>query len=91
MTIKKALKITDHVIEKKLRKKSDFLSLDKPWNQGQGCIMGLSKVFASVMDNDIELFRAIEKQLKPNCKHPKKHHDQDSDGNLYCMGCNLDL
>ena len=91
MTVKQALKIIDYVIGKKLDKKSDFLSLDKPWNQGQGCIMELSMTFASMMDNDIELLRRIEKQLKPNCKHPKKLHDKDSGGNLYCMGCNLDL
>ena len=91
MTVKKALKIIDYVIDKKLDMKSNFLSLDKPWNQGEDCIVELSKTFAFVIDNDIELFRAIEKQLKPNCKHPKKLHDGDSDGNLYCMGCNLDL
>ena len=91
MTVKKALKIIEYVIDKKLDKKSDFLSPERSWNQGQDCIRGLSDAYASMMDNDIEILRFIEKQLKPNCKHPKKLHDKDSGGNLYCMGCNLDL
>ena len=91
MTVKKALKIIEYVIERKLEKKSGFLRLDQPWNQGEINLQGLSETFASVIDDDVKILRILEKQLKPNCKHPKKPHDKDSDGNLYCMGCNLDL
>lgn len=91
MTVKKALKIIDYVIEKKLEKKSGFLSLEQPWNQGEPNLQSLSQTFAFAIDNDIEILRILEKQLKPNCEHPKKLHDKDPGGNLYCIGCNLDL
>jgi hypothetical protein len=91
MTVKKALKIIDYIIDKKLQAKIDVLSLDRPWNQGSTNLIGLSEAYAIRLDNDVELFQILKKQLKPNCKHPKKFHDKDPDGNLYCMGCNLDL
>jgi len=91
MTIKKALKILDWYTNKKEEMKNGFLDMNMPWNQGQDCIMELSKGLAVVMNKDIEILNSLIKELKPNCKHPKKFQDIDPDGNRYCMDCNLDL
>jgi hypothetical protein len=33
----------------------------------------------------------IRNETVHNGKDPKKSHNKGPDGNLYCMGCNLDL
>ena len=33
----------------------------------------------------------IKSELVPKCKHPKKMIDTMSNGQKYCMNCNLDL
>ena len=48
----------------------------------------------ALMDSDktiIENLELIRKELVTNCKHPKKMRDRTSDGQWYCMNCNLDL
>ncbi len=91
MTTKNALKIIDHVIQRKSQKKSDFMNPEMSWNNGLGQIMKLSLQLASVMDDDIKILRLIREEIQPKCSHPKKLQDVDPDGNPYCMGCNLDL
>jgi len=91
MTTKNALKIIDHVIQKKSQLKSDFLNLEMPWNQGEGKIPEFSQQLAQVMARDVEILTQIKNELQPNCKHPKRLRDKTRDGTLYCMGCNLGL
>ncbi len=91
MTRKNALKILDDYIAKKSCLKTGLLDKNRSWNQGQDCIQELSKELALVMETDLKILNSLKKELEPKCKHPKKLHDNDPDGNLYCMGCNLDL
>ena len=91
MTIKKALKILDYYIDKKSKMKEDFLDMNMSWNKGQNHIQEFSKGLALVMENDLKVLNSLKKELKPKCKHPKNLRDKSSDGNSYCMGCNLDL
>jgi len=91
MTVKKALKILEWQIQKKEYLKNGFLDMNMSWNQGQDCIIELSKTMATAIENDIIVLNMLKKQIKPNCKHPKKSQDIDPDGNRYCMDCNLDL
>lgn len=89
MTAKKAIKMLDWWIEqkklgvKKLLKEWNYNSIDESY--------GVSKSLLSMDKIIISNLEFIRKELVPNCSHPKKLHDRDSDGNLYCMGCNLDL
>jgi len=91
MTVKKALKILELYIKKKENLKNGLLDMNMHWNQDQDCVMRLSKELGIVTNKDVEILNSLIKQLKPNCKHPKKSQDIDPDGNLYCMDCNLDL
>ena len=94
MSVQKALKIIDAAIENKQKKKTDFLDPKMSWNR-DGIIFEFAKGLAQAMENDIEWFQAIKKQLQSKnqiqCKHPKKLLDIDPDGKPYCMGCNQDL
>ena len=91
MTVNNALKILDEYTKKKDQMKKDLLDRNMPWNHGDVSLYSFSKELAQVMDTDLVILNAIKKQIKPNCHHPKKLHDKDSDGNLYCMGCNQNL
>lgn len=91
MTVKNVIKIIDHVIQRKSQKKSDFMNPEMSWNKGRGQVMEFSLQLASVMDDDIKILRLVRAEIQPKCAHSKKDQDIDPDGNLYCMGCNLDL
>ncbi|QLH11019.1 hypothetical protein [Nitrosarchaeum sp. AC2] len=91
MTVKNALKILEEFIERKSELKKGFLDMNMPWNQGQDCIKELSKGLATTMEKDIQILNSLKMELNPNCGHPENLHDKGPDGNLYCMGCNLDL
>ena len=91
MTTKNAIKIIDHVVQRKSQLKADFLNLEMPWNQGEGKITEFSQQLAHVMVRDVEILTQIKNELQPNCKHPKKMRDRTPDGQWYCMDCNLDL
>ena len=91
MTVKKALKILDGYYEQKTILKIGLEDPTKDWNCGHDLATQVAEMFADHISTDLAILKAIKKQIQPNCKHPKKLHDKDSDGNLYCMGCNLDL
>lgn len=91
MTVKNAIKLLEYYAEKKEEMKMDLLDRNKPWNYGEINLFSLSKSMAGSIEVDLVFLNEIKKQIKPDCKHPKKFHDRDSNGNTYCMGCNLDL
>jgi len=92
MTIKKAISGLDFLIKNKQEMKEGLLDPSKSWNQGMDLPNQVAKGFTEVIDNDIEWFKVIRKQIHPlsKCKHPKKLHDR-CEGKLYCMGYNQDL
>jgi hypothetical protein len=89
MTVKKAIQKLDwwidqkEIIIKKLLKEWNYDSIDES--------LGISKTLLQVDKTIISNLESIREELIPKCNHPKKLHDKDSEGNLYCMGCNLDL
>ena len=87
MTVKKAIKILDWWID---HKKQGMEKFQKKWEHSDDTY-GLTK---TLLDSDKTLITNLElirKELVPNCKHPKKMRDRTSDGQWYCMNCNLDL
>jgi hypothetical protein len=89
MTVKKAIQKLDWWIE---QKESGIKILLRKWNYDSiDESMGISKTLLHVDRTIIANLESIRAELVPKCNHPKKLHDKDSDGNLYCMGCNLDL
>ena len=91
MTVKNALKILDGYIEQKLNLKDGLLDPTKSWNASNDLAKQVAEMFADHMDADLTVLKTVKSQIQPKCKHPKKLQDRDGEGNLYCMGCNLDL
>jgi len=91
MTVKNALKILDGYYERKLSLKNGLQDPTKSWNLGHDLASQVAEMFADHMELDLEVLDSIKKQIQPKCKHPKKMQDIDSNGNRYCMDCNLDL
>jgi len=91
MTVKKALEILDGYYEQKKTLKEGMEDPMKSWNVGHDLMTQVAEIISDHIETDLIVLNAIKKQIQPKCKHPKKLHDKDSDGNLYCMGCNLDL
>jgi len=85
MTVKKAIKILDWWIKQK-KIGIDKLKVDENFHDKE-----LEKTILHYDKTIISNLEVIRKELVPNCKHPKKMQDVDSNGNLYCMDCNLDL
>jgi len=88
MTVKKAIEILDWWIDHKTQameklKQGWKFDDDKP-----------TEVAKMLIDSDkiaISNLETIKAQLVPNCRHPKIMRDTMSDGQVYCMNCNLDL
>jgi len=91
MTVKKAIKILDWLIEIETNRAEGFVDPKHSWNHGFDCMRGLGEIFANSKKKDIEVLQILRKELVPKCNHPKKMQDVDSNGNRYCMDCNLDL
>ena len=98
MTVKKAIKGLNMLIENKHESRAGMLAPEKPWIQKEDCITSLAHTIADNLENDIEWLQAIKRQLLPEqhrtkivCRHPKKDHDTSPDGQKYCMGCNANL
>lgn len=87
VTVQKAIKIIDWWIE---HKKTAMAAFQEKWKNSDDTY-GVEK---ALMDSDkiiIDNLELIRKELVTNCKHPKKMRDRTSDGQWYCMNCNLDL
>ena len=87
MTIQKAIKILDWWIGQKTR---GMEKLQKEWTFSDDT-HDVGKTLLDVDKTIIVNLELIRKELVPNCKHPKKMRDRMSDGQWYCMNCNLDL
>jgi len=87
MTVQKAIKILDWWIGQKTQ---GMEKLQKEWTFSDDT----HDVGKTLLDVDKIIISNLEKiraELVPNCKHPKKMRDRTSDGQWYCMNCNLDL
>lgn len=88
MTVKKAIKICDYLIEAHVRNSGNIREKVKDWDSN---LKGLGIVIAEVHEDVAKCIFAIKKNLIPNCKHPKKMQDMTPGGQRYCMNCNSDL
>jgi len=89
MTVKKAIQKLDWWIE---QKESTIQQLLKDWNYDSiDESIGISKTLFQVDKTIISNLKSIREELVSKCNHPKELHDKEPGGNLYCMGCNLDL
>ena len=62
----------------------------KQWKDS-GNTYGVEKILLDSDKRIIENLEFIRKELVPNCKHPKKMRGRTTNGQWYCMNCNLDL
>ena len=91
MTVKKALEMIDFLIEYEKKMQNAMAEPDRSWNIGASNIKDLAKSLSDSHRDSVRILDDIKKELVPNCKHPKKMRDRTSDGQWYCMNCNLDL
>lgn len=98
MSVKKAILTLDILIESKQESKALMLSPEKPWNSEEDSVKRFARVIAENLQNDVEWLQSIKKHLLPEqhrtkivCRHPKKNHDVDGNGQKYCTGCNANL
>ena len=87
MTVKKAIKILDWWIN---QKKHGIEKLKEEWDFSDNDY-GVTKTLLNVDRIVISNLETIRNELVPDCNHSKKMNDRTSDGQLYCMNCNLDL
>ena len=87
MTVQKAIKILDWWIGQKTQ---GMEKLQKEWTFSDDT-HGVGKTLLDVDKTIIVNLELIRKELVLNCKHPKNMRDRTSDGQWYCMNCNLDL
>ncbi|MDE1728934.1 MAG: hypothetical protein KGH81_07145 [Thaumarchaeota archaeon] len=99
MTVKKAIKILDLLIENKAQVKSGVLDLLHQWSvNGEDVMTRNAKMIVNLLQNDVDWLQGTKRQLLPEqhrtkivCRHPKKDHDTDGSGQKYCMNCNANL
>jgi len=91
MTVKNALEILDGYYKQKKDLKEGIKDPTKSWNIGHDLIVQVAEMISDHIETDLIVLNAIKKQIQPNCKHPKNMQDVDSNGNRYCMDCNMDL
>ena len=88
MTILKAIKICDYLIESHIRNSSGIREKVKDWKEDN--TKGLGIAIADCHEDVAKCILEIKKNIQPNCKHPKKMRDGKK-GQRYCMKCNLDF
>ena len=98
MSVKKAILRLEVMIENKQRSKAIMLAPEKPWNRDEDSVKRFANAIAENLQNDIEWLQSIKIHLLPEqqltkmvCRHPKKDHDVDGNGQKYCTGCNANL
>lgn len=89
MTIKKALHLTEWLLQNNTQFRKGLLNPEMPWNQDD-MLKKLSNVIVEMTDRDSKVLREIRKEMMGSCKHPKKMHDT-CESQKYCMACNMDL
>lgn len=91
MTVKRALEMIDFLMVYEKKMQDAMADPTKSWNIGTPNIKDLAKTLSDSHGDSVHILDNIKKELIPNCKHPKKMRDKTSDGQWYCMNCNLDL
>jgi len=87
MTVKKAIKMLDWWIAQRKQAMEEFKS---NWNYKTE-VEDVAKTMIKSDETVIYNLEKIKSELVPKCKHPKKMIDTMSNGQKYCMNCNLDL
>lgn len=88
MTTKKAVRIVDGFLENRTKHIAELQRPENNWGHGIAAEAVAQDI--ARMTHEIGVFKILRKEIAPNCKHPKKMHDT-SNGQKYCMNCNMDL
>lgn len=98
MTIKKAIKGLDMLIENKQKVRAGMMDIIRSWNGDTDVVSRMANMMTDGLQKDVEWLQAIKRHLLPEqhrtkmvCRHPKKDHDISPDGQKYCMNCNANL
>lgn len=87
MTSKKAVKIVEMLLEKKISLRRGLTKPENKWPDMTGKIV---HDLQTSLGREIDWLKLLKKEIAPPCKHPKKMHDMCG-GQKYCMNCNMDL
>ena len=91
MVSKKVVSLIDLLLQGDIKLRDGMRDPSKIWNSDNDVFHNLVKTFTHLLEQNIIILQAIQKELHTNCKHPKKMRDRTPDGQWYCMNCNLDL
>ena len=91
MVSKKAIYLIDLLLQGDIKLRNGMIDPLKIWNSDNDSFHSLVQTFVGLLDQNIKIIKAIQKELHVNCKHPKKMRDKLPDGQWYCMNCNNDL
>lgn len=98
MTVKKAISHIDLLIQDKQDLKMKMIGQVLPLPIPGDTVNRFDRAMGSMLEKDIECLQSIKRQLLPEqhrtkivCRHPKKDHDVDPNGQKYCTGCNANL
>lgn len=90
MTVKKAIEILEKYYAVKNEVKMNIQDPSKTWNSANDLPKKVAGMIADSFEVDLIVLDGVLKQIKDDCKHPKKMIDTIN-GQKYCMNCNLDL
>jgi hypothetical protein len=98
MTVKKAISHIDLLIQDKQDLKMKMIGPVLPLPIHGDTVNRFDRAMGSMLEKDIEWLQSIKRQLLPEqhmtkivCRHLKKDHDIDPNGQKYCTGCNANL
>ena len=98
MTVKKAISHIDLLIQDKQDLKMKMVGQVLPLPIPGDLVNRFDRAMRSMLEKDIECLQSIKRQLLPEqhrtkivCRHPKKDHDVDPNGQKYCTRCNANL
>lgn len=91
MVSKKAVHLLDLLLQGDIKLRDVMLDPSKKWNSEHDAFYSLVQTWAGLLNDNIAILKAIQKELHVNCKHPSKMRDRTADGQWYCMNCNMDM
>jgi len=91
MVSKKAISLLDLLLQGDIKLRDGMRDPSKSWNSEHDAFHSLVQTWIGLLDDNVKILEAIQKELHVNCKHPKKMRDTTSDGQEYCMNCNNDI
>ena len=98
MAVKKAISSIDLLIQCKQDLRTNVVGPKLPSLIQGDLVNRFDRAMWSMLQDDIEWLQAIKRQLLPDqhrtkivCRHSKKDHDTDGNGQKYCMNCNANL